>query len=173
MFRTVRNFPPLSYALDCQMTITEPTTTITDYLLFIAGTLFAIQTFRLHSPHRAVTLWLLAFICGAAAALLGGTFHGFKLSLSASTAKSLWDFTMILIGACAAFLTAAAILSSLGRGELEYVKWLRRGLLLSAAGFVIQKIGWDIHPDFNHNDLYHVIQIAGFWCLYEGVKRMG
>jgi hypothetical protein len=152
--------------------ITEPTTTITDYLLSIAGTIFAIQTFRMRGSHPAIILWFLAFSFGAAAALLGGTYHGFKLSMNPGTAKSLWDSTMILIGACAGFLTAAAIFSSLGRSELEYVGWLRGGLLISAAGFVVQKVGWDIHPNFNHNDIYHLIQIAGFWCLYEGVKRM-
>jgi hypothetical protein len=154
------------------MRITEPTTMITDYLLALAGAVFAIQTFRMHSSHRAMILWILAFASGAVAALLGGTFHGFKSYLSPSGAKSLWDFTMILIGACTAFLVAASIASSLGRGEMEYVKWIKAGLIVSAAGFAIQKIGWDIHPHFNHNDLYHVIQIAGFWCLYEGVKRL-
>jgi hypothetical protein len=153
------------------MMITEPTTTITDYLLAIAGTIFAIQTFRLRHLHRAMILWFLAFAFGAAAALLGGTYHGFKLSFSSDAAKALWDTTMILIGACAGFLTAATIISSL-RGEPEYVRWLKRGLLISAAGFAIQKIGLDIHAHFNHNDIYHVIQIAGFWCLYEGAKRM-
>jgi uncharacterized membrane protein YidH (DUF202 family) len=52
------------------------------------------------------------------------------------------------------------------------VKWIRRGLIISALGFAIQKIGWDLHHHFNHNDLYHVIQIAGFWCLFEGVRRL-
>ena len=154
------------------MTITEPATMITDYLLAIAGTIFAIQTFRLRHLHRATILWFLAFAFGAAAALLGGTYHGFKLSFSPDTAKALWDTTMILIGACAGFLTAATIISSLRRSELEYVRWLKRGLLISAAGFAIQKIGLDIHTHFNHNDIYHVIQIGGFWCLYEGAKRM-
>ena len=155
------------------MTITEPTTMVTDYLLAASCAVFAILTFRLHRSHLAMVLWILAFGFGAAAALAGGTFHGFKLHLSAAVAKSVWDSTMILIGATAAFMTAATIVSSLKDGEMEYVRWLKRGLLVSALGFAVQKIGWDIHPNFNHNDLYHMTQIAGFWCLYEGVKRLG
>src|SRR5262245_10404269 len=162
----------LRYPLGGEMRITEPTTMITDYLLALAGTIFAILTFRMHSSHRAVIFWILAFASGALAALLGGSFHGFKSHLSPSTAKSLWDFAMILIGMCTAFLIAASLASSLGSTELEHVKWIRAGLIISAIGFAIQKIGWDIHPHFNHNDLYHVIQIVGFWCFYEGVKRL-
>jgi uncharacterized membrane protein YidH (DUF202 family) len=69
-------------------------------------------------------------------------------------------------------MIAGAIVTSISRGELESVKWIRRGLIISALGFAIQKIGWDLHHHFNHNDLYHVIQIAGFWCLFEGVRRL-
>ena len=102
-----------------------------------------------------------------------GIGHGFKLYFSAGRGKGIWDFTMILIGASAAFMIAGALVSSIGRGDLESVKWIRRGLIVSAAGFVIQKIGWDPHQHLNHNDIYHLIQIAGFWCLYEGVHQLG
>src|SRR5688572_134786 len=153
------------------MKITEPATMITDYMLALACAIFAILTLR--STHPAMPVWFLAFFTGSIAAALGGTFHGFKLHLSAGRAKGIWDFTMILIGASAAFMIAGALVSSLRRGDLDYVKWIRRGLIVSALGFGIQKIGWDIHHHFNPNDLYHVVQIAGFWCLYEGVRRMG
>jgi len=155
------------------MKITEPATMITDYMLALACAVFAILTLRLQTPHRAVPIWFLAFLTGSVAALLGGTFHGFKLYFSAGRGKGIWDFTMILIGASAAFMIAGALISSIGRGDLESVKWIRRGLIVSAAGFVIQKIGWDPHQHLNHNDIYHLIQIAGFWCLYEGVHQLG
>jgi len=153
------------------MTITEPMTMITDYLLALACAIFAVQTLRSGNSHQAIPLWFMAFMTGSLAAILGGTFHGFKVQLAAR-GKGIWEFTLILIGACAAFMIAGAIASSVGRGDLAYVKWIRRGLIVSAAGFVIQKLGWDIHSHFNHNDLYHVIQIAGFWCLYRGVCLM-
>jgi len=154
------------------MKITEPATMITDYMLALVCAVFAILTLRLQSPHRGIPVWFLAFFTGSIAALLGGTFHGFKAHLSAGRAKGIWEFTLILIGASAAFMIAGAVVSSLGRGDLESVRWIRRGLVVSAGGFAIQKIGWDIHQHFNHNDLYHVIQIAGFWCLFQGIKRI-
>jgi hypothetical protein len=154
------------------MTITEPVTLVTDYLLALAGVTFGILTFRLHSSHRAMPLWILAFTCSTLAALSGGTVHGFKEHLSPSLAKALWDNAMIFIGGTAAFLIAATIISSLRRKEMLYVHWLKRGLTVSAIGFVVQKIGFDISPHFNHNDLYHLIQIAGFGCLWQGIKRI-
>jgi hypothetical protein len=153
------------------MTITEPATMITDYMLTVACTIFAVMLFRLHSSHPAMVFWILAFVFGALAALLGGTHHGFKMNLGASTGKALWDFTMVAIGMSTAFLVAGTIASGL-RGQMEYVTWLKWGIAVSAAGFVIQKSGWDIHHHFNHNDLFHIIQIAGFWCFYEGARRL-
>ena len=154
------------------MMITEPATLVTDYLLAAAGITFAILTFRLNSSHRAMALWILAFTCSAVAALAGGTVHGFRNYLGAGLEKGLWDIAMSFIGATAAFLISAAIVSSLRRKEMPYVPWLKRGLLLSVAGFTIQKLGLAPSPHFNHNDLYHLIQIAGFCCFYQGIKRI-
>ena len=154
------------------MTITEPATLVTDYLLATAGITFAILTFRLRSSHRAMALWILAFTCSAIAALAGGTVHGFRNFLGAAREKWLWEFAMIFVGASAAFLISAAIVSSVRHKEMPYVRWLKRGLTLSVAGFFVQKLGLAPSPYFNHNDVYHLIQIAGFWCLFQGIKRI-
>jgi len=119
-----------------------------------------------------MALWILAFTCSAVAALAGGTVHGFRNYLGAALEKGLWDTAMVFIGATAAFLISAAIVSSLRRKEMQYVRWLKRGLTLSVTGFFVQKLGLSPSPYFNHNDLYHLIQIAGFWCLYQGIKRI-
>ena len=155
------------------MMITEPITLITDYLLSASSATFAILTFRLRSSHRAMPLWILAFTCAAIAALSGGTFHGFKEYFSPPAGKSLWDTAMIFIGGTAAFLIAATIISSLRDRKQPYVHWLKRGLTVSVLGFAFQKIGWAPTSSFNHNDVYHLTQIAGFWCLYQGIKRIG
>lgn len=46
------------------------------------------------------------------------------------------------------------------------------GLLLSfvAAGVQLSHIG--LHERFNHNDLYHVIQIGACYLLYRGARRL-
>ena len=154
------------------MMITEPVTLATDYLLAITGITIAILTYRLNSYHRAMPLWILAFTCSAVAATAGGTVHGFREYLGASLSKTLWDVAMMFVGGSAALIVAASIISSLRRKELPYVHWLKRGLTLSIIGFVLQKLGFGISPNFNHNDVYHLIQIAGFCCLFQGIKRI-
>jgi hypothetical protein len=154
------------------MTITEPSTLVTDYLLAIAGITFAILTFRLNSYHRAMPLWILAFTSSALAATAGGTVHGFREYLGVSLSKDLWELAMVFIGATGASLISATIISSLRRKDMLYVHWLKRGLTVSAVGVLVQKTGFDISPNFNHNDVYHLIQIAGFWCLFQGIKRI-
>lgn len=40
------------------------------------------------------------------------------------------------------------------------------GISFIAAG--AQVSGWDLHRNFNHNDLYHVIQLVGMFYIYRG-----
>lgn len=47
--------------------------------------------------------------------------------------------------------------------------WLIGGVVVTLLGAVIQQSGITIHRHFNHNDLYHVIQIGGLVLLYRGV----
>lgn len=47
-------------------------------------------------------------------------------------------------------------------------RWLVAGVAASVAAAVVQQVGLAPHPHFNHNDLYHVIQIAGFYLLFRG-----
>ena len=42
------------------------------------------------------------------------------------------------------------------------------GLIITLVGAVVQQSGFTIHKHFNHNDLYHVIQMVGIWYIYKG-----
>lgn len=42
------------------------------------------------------------------------------------------------------------------------------GILISFAAAGIQVSGFDLHKHFNHNDLYHVVQIVGMVFIYRG-----
>lgn len=42
------------------------------------------------------------------------------------------------------------------------------GILISFAAAGIQVSGWDLHKNFNHNDLYHVVQLVGMYMIYRG-----
>jgi hypothetical protein len=46
------------------------------------------------------------------------------------------------------------------------------GVGLSVVAGAVQASGFDIHRHFNHNDLYHVIQIAAMAAYYRGVRQL-
>ncbi len=63
------------------MTISEPMTMLTDYLLAALSLFFGvllIRVARLRSQ-RSVWLWAAALVATATASFVGGTFHGFFL----------------------------------------------------------------------------------------------
>ncbi|MFQ5652313.1 MAG: hypothetical protein ACE5IY_20480 [bacterium] len=47
--------------------------------------------------------------------------------------------------------------------------WLIAGVLLSFVAAGVQVSGFSLHPQFNHNDLYHVVQMGGLYLLFRGV----
>lgn len=46
--------------------------------------------------------------------------------------------------------------------------WLIAGVVVSFAAAGVQMSGFTIHQHFNHNDLYHVIQMGAIYLLYRG-----
>jgi peptidoglycan/LPS O-acetylase OafA/YrhL len=54
----------------------------------------------------------------------------------------------------------------------QRAKWLISGVLVSYIGAVVQQSGISLHEQFNHNDLYHVIQLAGLCLFYIGARRL-
>jgi len=48
------------------------------------------------------------------------------------------------------------------------VPWLVGGVLVSFLAAAVQVNGIALHHHFNHNDLYHVIQIGGMYLFYRG-----
>jgi hypothetical protein len=171
------------------VTLHEPMTLATDYLLGAAALWFAV---RLWSVHR---LWALAFACTAAASFCGGTYHGLLPD------PVLWKFTVFSVGLASFFLLAgtARRLAALAAVKLvvylswmiahddfvwviaDYgitlllvgvVRWRNRWVIgsiaLSIVGALVQQSGFALHRHFNHNDIYHVIQLAALWLLYRG-----
>jgi hypothetical protein len=45
------------------------------------------------------------------------------------------------------------------------------GVGFSAAGGAVQQLGWGFGLQFNHNDLYHVIQAAALVAFYKADRR--
>ncbi len=196
-------------------------TLVTDYAL---GALCAFLALRMgrDGPSASRPHWALAFSACAAAAFLGGTYHGFLPWLDAPVAASLWKGTLLSIGLaayCATVATARSRLSSrwdravrvvAGLKLCAYVagalstdafliaiidyslafgfvaavyaaawirygdmaaRWVVAGVLTSFLAAAVQAARIAPHPQFNHNDLYHVIQMAGMWLLYKGASQ--
>lgn len=171
----------------------------------------------------ARSLWALAFAALAAAALLGGTFHGFAPHMSESTLRLLWKVTVLAAGlASFATLAGSAIAVTTGsvrkslvalavaklafysgwmlvHSEFIYViadtgasmlavgalhgwsimqnrdrasRWMLGGVVVSALAAGVQASGFALHRHFNHNDLYHLIQIAAMVLFYIGARSL-
>jgi len=74
----------------------------------------------------------------------------------------IYDYAPALFG-----ILLLAIYASLARRE-RFAPWLIGGVLVSFAAAGIQASGLALHEHFNHNDLYHVVQMGAFWMLYRG-----
>jgi hypothetical protein len=49
--------------------------------------------------------------------------------------------------------------------------WMLAGVAVSVAAALAQAGGLSLHRHFNHNDLYHVIQIAAMLLFYRGLSK--
>jgi hypothetical protein len=169
--------------------MTEPTTVLTDYLLAAAAILFGIRLWR-----AGVRTWGVAFFATAAAAILGGTYHGWPH-------LPLWKPTVYAIGIASLFLLAGlgkayAIFGAIKfavyavwmftHDDFQYVmidygltllivaiahparRWVISSIAVSLIAAAVQQSGFTLHRHFNHNDLYHLIQIVALWLLHRG-----
>lgn len=82
--------------------MTEPDVTLTDYGLAIENAVFAYLMSR-HRRGNGLAGWFtLFFAAGSAAALAGGTVHGFFLDERTAGSRILWPATLLAIGVSAA-----------------------------------------------------------------------
>jgi hypothetical protein len=54
------------------------------------------------------------------------------------------------------------------RSRAPSAPWVLGSIALSVVGATIQASGFSLHRNFNHNDLYHVVQLVALWMLYRG-----
>lgn len=192
------------------MTISEPMTMATDYLLGGVTAWLAALLFKGSASQKARTFWAIAFAALAVAAFLGGTWHGVVRN------NLLWKATLLAVGAASfAMVVASAIATSSGAARQVIVTmalaklavysawmlkhnefifvvidtgvafavvlglhlwrfngWIVTGVAVSVAAALAQASGVALHEHFNHNDLYHVIQIAAMALFYRGARRL-
>ena len=196
----------------------EPTTAITDYILFILGVFFGWSTFAIQDS-QFHQLWGTAFFSGGISGLLGGTSHGFGPRLEGIYQTIIWRATLIFVATTGLLLAmSSALIFVTGKGEnalyitagvllIIYYNRIRThdsfrsavtfylplmgislvgfivaffnygmtgglsisiGLAVSLAASWVQMMKISLHENFNHNDLFHVIQMLGMFLMYRG-----
>jgi hypothetical protein len=70
---------------------------------------------------------------------------------------------IVSVVALAAILLSAAAIS---RFSPRAAAWLVAGVALTGVGFGLQRARISLHRHLNHNDLYHLLQLGAFLCLY-------
>ena len=158
--------------------LTEPMTMVTDYMLTIESVALAVALYRKVGTAGTAPLWVAAFLVTALASLAGGTAHGFAPYLGPTYHALLWKLVVWSLAASAGLMIASGVRSVLrpvAKAPLRRKaghKWLWSAVLITFTGLAIQRSGWALHQDFNHNDLYHVVQMAALYCLYRGAFRL-
>jgi len=79
-------------------------------------------------------------------------------------------FIFVVADTASAMLAVAAL--HLLRLDNPATRWILAGVAVSLIAAGIQAGRLALHPHFNHNDLYHVVQIAAMLLYYAGAKRM-
>ena len=124
------------------VTISEPMTLVTDYLLGTLAEACAILLLKYNRTlkQQCVRLWACALIGTALASYLGGTYHGFQHMLSVSVAAVLWTATTLAMGAASFFLLAAAFTAAFSGQDR---RWLIGAAALKLAIYSAWMLGHD------------------------------
>jgi hypothetical protein len=94
------------------------------------------------------------------------------LGLSIIYAAWIWrDYrfrnVVVFYSICMAFVLGAMALSYVSTGS-PGAKLIAVGILISFGAAAIQRSGFKLARHFNHNDIYHVIQLIGLYFFYKG-----
>lgn len=78
------------------------------------------------------------------------------------------DYRFVIYDYAASMLGVLALAGWPGGGRPAGAGWIAAGIAVSFVAAGVQQSGLALHRHFNHNDLYHVIQMAGLYLLYRG-----
>ena len=197
----------------------EPTTTITDLIIFGLGLYFACGVYEHYSIYGTAVHFHFAgtFLFMGLAGLFGALTHGFGPDISQRNHQFLWRITLVCIGLTTVFMLLGGLthilpdpswihwlpvigliifIAAIFKNDkfktvvLFYVPgmilvlvmmvvsyftthndgalWIIASIVIGFVGAGIQQSGFSLHTHFNHNDIYHVIQMGGMILLYKG-----
>ena len=111
-------------------------------------------------------------VAGSADAVTAGRLRGGLMAFAVMKliAYAAWmlqhdDFIWVIADTASALLIVALL------HVWRFNGWILGGVAVSVLAGVAQASGFALHERFNHNDLYHVLQIAAMFALYRGVRR--
>ncbi len=123
-------------------------------------------------------LGLAGFFLVAAAAFAASTGRARRLLLIAAgvqfAAYGTWiighdDFRYVIYDYALAMLATLGLFVWAARERLSRgVWWIAAAIVVTFAASGVQSSGLTLHRYFNHNDLYHVIQMGTAWLFYRG-----
>ncbi len=112
-------------------------------------------------------------VAGSAFAVFAGTARRLVIGFAAANLGiyAIWmlkhdAFIYVVIDSGIAFAIVALL------HLMRFNGWMLAGVALSVAAALVQASGIALHQHFNHNDLYHVIQIAAMALLYRGARLL-
>jgi hypothetical protein len=93
-----------------------------------------------------------------------------KTLLSATAAWRTGNFLFTIVDYTASMLVVLWFQMRNWRSSAA-APWVTGGILVSFIAAAIQQSNISLHRRFNHNDLYHVVQMGAFHLLYLGARR--
>jgi len=83
------------------------------------------------------------------------------------------DFRFVIYHYAPSMLLVALLqLLALAAERAPSAPWIIGGVIVTFAGAAIQQSGFGLHVHFNHNDIFHLVQIVGLVLFYRGVRRL-
>jgi hypothetical protein len=111
-------------------------------------------------------------VVGSAVALTTGGLRGalIAFALVKLMAYAAWmlyhdDFIWVVADTASALLIVAIL------HAWRFDPWMLSGVAVSVLAGLAQASGFALHERFNHNDLYHVLQVAAMFLFYRGVRH--
>ena len=123
----------------------------------------------------------LAMVAGAALAVARGSLLAVLLAAAAAkfavyarAVATRDDFAVVVID-YGASMAAVALMQvvALALWGAPSATWILAGIGVAIAGSVVQGRRMSPHPRFNHNDVFHLVQMVAIWLFYRGGLLLG